>query len=78
LEIENKEKKKKTEISAASSTEILNNALKIVGEKLGQPLKKSSVTIKEITATTQLVQDSRQTLEALDCKIDRGKSELSS
>lgn len=78
LAIQLGETRKQMEISSASSDERLNRVLTGMGEHLSKLLEKSSITTTEIAATTRLVRDSRQTLEALDCKIDRIKSELSS
>lgn len=78
LEIKLGEATKQMESSAASSAQMLTNALEGMGEKLAKLLERSNVTTNEIAVTTQLVRDSRQTLDALDGKIDRNKTELSS
>lgn len=70
LEIKLEEANVRMQTSATSTAEMLNKGLKHVGEQLTQFLESSKATSSEIAANTQLVRDSRRTMDGLDKKID--------
>ncbi|KZR99568.1 Uncharacterized protein APZ42_004510 [Daphnia magna] len=76
LEVKLEQSKSQKEANAMSVTQTLSKALKGMGEQLGKLIDSSHVTSTEITANTQLVEDSRKTLQDMDQKIETVKTLL--
>ncbi|KAK4045751.1 hypothetical protein OUZ56_033662 [Daphnia magna] len=76
LEVKLEQSKFQMEANATSVTETLSKALKGMGEQLGKLIDSSHVTFPEIATNTQLVKDSRKTLQDMDQKIETIKLDL--
>ncbi|KAK4013414.1 hypothetical protein OUZ56_025966 [Daphnia magna] len=74
LEVKFEQSRSQMEANATSVTKTLSKALKGMGEQLGKLIDSSHVTSTEFAANTQLVEDSRKTLQDMDQKIETVKS----